>query len=264
MLIWGVHVHVGRAAPRARDADRVVAAELVPAPAGAVRLLADLGRHRHRLRQQPGDDVPAAADGRAAVPVRDLGRSTRRTPTTSCTTGVIEDLDEIRWDVRPAPHLGTVEVRISDGVSDVRRDAGAGGADPLPGGRPRRPARRRGAAADDAAVARAGEQVAGRALRPRRLDHPRRRRPASACSSTTSPTCSSGWPRWPAGSAAPTSWRWSRRSRAAARRTSGSAGGRGHRWRPGRGGGLGGERPDVIPGYPGIATVCRRRNAGEV
>ena len=63
-----------RRTPRARDADRLEPAQVVPPPAGALRLLPHLGRHRHRLRQQPGDDVPAAADRRAAVPVRDLGR----------------------------------------------------------------------------------------------------------------------------------------------------------------------------------------------
>ncbi|MFL6022133.1 MAG: glutamate-cysteine ligase family protein, partial [Marmoricola sp.] len=35
------------------------------------------------------------------------------------TTGVIEQIDEIRWDVRPAPRTGTVEVRICDGVSTI-------------------------------------------------------------------------------------------------------------------------------------------------
>jgi carboxylate-amine ligase len=35
------------------------------------------------------------------------------------TTGVIEQVDEIRWDVRPAPRLGTVEARICDGVSTL-------------------------------------------------------------------------------------------------------------------------------------------------
>jgi carboxylate-amine ligase len=34
-------------------------------------------------------------------------------------TGVIEELSEIRWDVRPAPHLGTLENRVCDGVSTV-------------------------------------------------------------------------------------------------------------------------------------------------
>ena len=81
MLIWGVHVHVG---VRREHAMPIVSApaQVVPAPAGALRLLADLGRHRHRLRQQPGDDVPAAADRRAAVPVRDLGRLRGTTPRT--------------------------------------------------------------------------------------------------------------------------------------------------------------------------------------
>jgi carboxylate-amine ligase len=35
-------------------------------------------------------------------------------------TGVIEDLSEIRWDVRPAVKLGTLENRVCDGVSNVR------------------------------------------------------------------------------------------------------------------------------------------------
>jgi carboxylate-amine ligase len=33
------------------------------------------------------------------------------------TTGVIDELDEIRWDLRPAPRLGTLENRVCDGVS---------------------------------------------------------------------------------------------------------------------------------------------------
>ncbi|GAC56998.1 carboxylate-amine ligase [Gordonia hirsuta DSM 44140 = NBRC 16056] len=36
------------------------------------------------------------------------------------TTGIIDHLNEIRWDVRPSPHLGTIEVRICDGVSNRR------------------------------------------------------------------------------------------------------------------------------------------------
>jgi carboxylate-amine ligase len=33
------------------------------------------------------------------------------------TTGVIDELSEVRWDLRPAPHLGTLENRVCDGVS---------------------------------------------------------------------------------------------------------------------------------------------------
>ncbi|GAA5227789.1 glutamate--cysteine ligase [Paeniglutamicibacter antarcticus] len=39
-------------------------------------------------------------------------------------TGVIDDLSEIRWDVRPVPRFGTVEMRISDGLSSLQ-DIGA-------------------------------------------------------------------------------------------------------------------------------------------
>ena len=199
--------------------------QLVPAPAGAVGVLADLGGRGHRLRQQPGDDVPAAADRRAAVPVRDAGRSSRR------------------YVAGPARHRGhRASSTRSAGTSGPRRgsgtDRGAHVRRRLHARRSSRalvalthclvvdldrPARRGRDAADDAAVARAGEQVARRPLRPGRVDHPRRGRATSGWSSTTSTTCSSGWRRSPRGSAAPTSSPGSRRSRAAARRTSGSA-----------------------------------------
>jgi carboxylate-amine ligase len=35
-------------------------------------------------------------------------------------TGVIEGMSDIRWDIRPAPHLGTIEHRVCDGLSTVR------------------------------------------------------------------------------------------------------------------------------------------------
>lgn len=36
------------------------------------------------------------------------------------TTGVIDGLADLRWDVRPAPHLGTVETRICDGLPTLQ------------------------------------------------------------------------------------------------------------------------------------------------
>ena len=36
------------------------------------------------------------------------------------TTGVILELGEIRWDIRPSPGFGTVEVRVCDGVPTLR------------------------------------------------------------------------------------------------------------------------------------------------
>jgi carboxylate-amine ligase len=34
--------------------------------------------------------------------------------------GVIEELNELRWDIRPSPRLGTIEVRSFDGIPTVR------------------------------------------------------------------------------------------------------------------------------------------------
>lgn len=38
-------------------------------------------------------------------------------------TGVIDDLKELRWDLRPASHLGTLEVRVCDGVPTLQEIA---------------------------------------------------------------------------------------------------------------------------------------------
>ena len=40
------------------------------------------------------------------------------------TTGVIDSISEIRWDIRPVPGLGTIEMRVCDGLADIR-DVGA-------------------------------------------------------------------------------------------------------------------------------------------
>ena len=35
------------------------------------------------------------------------------------TTGIIDHINEIRWDIRPSPHLGTIEVRVCDGMTNL-------------------------------------------------------------------------------------------------------------------------------------------------
>ncbi|MEZ0491633.1 glutamate--cysteine ligase [Kineococcus sp. TBRC 1896] len=35
-------------------------------------------------------------------------------------TGVIDGLSDVRWDIRPSPHLGTIEVRVCDGTPTLR------------------------------------------------------------------------------------------------------------------------------------------------
>jgi carboxylate-amine ligase len=39
------------------------------------------------------------------------------------TTGVIDSLSDLRWDIRPAPSLGTVEMRVCDGLSTLQEVA---------------------------------------------------------------------------------------------------------------------------------------------
>jgi carboxylate-amine ligase len=43
------------------------------------------------------------------------------------TTGVIDTISEIRWDIRPVPRLGTIEMRVCDGLSTLE-EVGAIGA----------------------------------------------------------------------------------------------------------------------------------------
>jgi carboxylate-amine ligase len=35
-------------------------------------------------------------------------------------TGVIEELNELRWDIRPSPRWGTIEIRTFDGISTAQ------------------------------------------------------------------------------------------------------------------------------------------------
>ena len=37
-------------------------------------------------------------------------------------TGVIDELGELRWDIRPSPRWGTIEVRTFDGISTLPGD----------------------------------------------------------------------------------------------------------------------------------------------
>ncbi|RNL79104.1 glutamate--cysteine ligase [Nocardioides marmorisolisilvae] len=117
MLIWGVHVHVG---VRREHVVPIVSALMKWYP----HLLAlsasspiwsgtDTGYASNRalmFQQLPTAGLPFQFETWAEFEhyAQDL-----------LTTGVIDQIDEIRWDVRPAPRTGTVEVRICDGVSTV-------------------------------------------------------------------------------------------------------------------------------------------------
>ena len=118
MLIWGVHVHVG---VRHRDHVLPIVSSLLNQYPHLQALSAsspmwggmDTGYASNRammFQQLPTAGLPFQFETWAEFEafVADQKK-----------TGVIDHIDEIRWDVRPAPRLGTVEVRICDGVSNL-------------------------------------------------------------------------------------------------------------------------------------------------
>ena len=118
MLIWGVHVHVGLP-----ERDRVMPV-----------LSALLNYYPHLQALSASSPIWAGLDtGYASnralmfqqLPTAGLPFQFERWSEYEAyandlmTTGVIDVLNEIRWDVRPAANLGTIENRICDGVSNV-------------------------------------------------------------------------------------------------------------------------------------------------
>ena len=118
MLIWGVHVHVGLP-----EKDRVMPV-----------LSALLNYYPHLQALSASSPVWAGTDTGYAS---NRALMFQQLPTAGLpfqfetwaefesfthdqlTTGVIDELSEIRWDVRPSPRLGTLENRICDGVSTM-------------------------------------------------------------------------------------------------------------------------------------------------
>lgn len=117
MLIWGVHVHVGLP-----EQDRVMPV-----------LSSLLNHYPHLLALSASSPIWAGTDtGYASnralmfqqLPTAGLPfqfqkwSEFERFAEDQLVTGVIEELSEIRWDVRPAVHLGTLENRVCDGLSN--------------------------------------------------------------------------------------------------------------------------------------------------
>jgi glutamate---cysteine ligase / carboxylate-amine ligase len=119
MLIWGVHVHVGL--PDQRRVMPVLSALLNYYPhlqalsaSSPIWDGLDTGYASNRalmFQQLPTAGLPFQFAEWAEFEAFAHDQ---------LTTGVIEVLSEIRWDVRPAPRLGTLENRICDGVSTLR------------------------------------------------------------------------------------------------------------------------------------------------
>ncbi len=116
MLIWGVHVHVGL--PEQSRVMPVLSALLTSAPhlqalsaSSPIWAGTDTGYASNRalmFQQLPTAGLPFQFT---------RWEEYEAFAEDQLTTGVVDSLDEIRWDVRPAVHLGTLENRVCDGVS---------------------------------------------------------------------------------------------------------------------------------------------------
>ncbi|GAA1923957.1 glutamate--cysteine ligase [Nocardioides marmoribigeumensis] len=123
MLIWGVHVHVGM--PRRETVMPVLSAMLTYHPhlqalSASSPMWAgdDTGYASNRammFQQLPTAGLPFQFSTWAEF--EDFVASQVK-------TGVIDQVDEIRWDIRPSPHHGTLETRFCDSVAS-RRDLAA-------------------------------------------------------------------------------------------------------------------------------------------
>ena len=119
MLIWGVHVHVG------------ISSEHKVFPILNALLL----HYPHLLALSASSPIWAGQDTGYAS---NRAMMFQQLPTAGLpfqfnewaeyegfisdqmTTGIIDHINEIRWDIRPSPLLGTIEIRVCDGVPTVR------------------------------------------------------------------------------------------------------------------------------------------------
>jgi len=118
MMIWGIHVHVG-----IEDRDKVLP---------IVGALASFLPHLQALSASSpywAGERTGYASNRALVfqqlptaglpwPVR-TWREFESYLDDMVRTGVMRDASEVRWDIRPAPRWGTIEVRACDGMSTL-------------------------------------------------------------------------------------------------------------------------------------------------
>ncbi|MFT4125876.1 MAG: glutamate--cysteine ligase [Gordonia sp. (in: high G+C Gram-positive bacteria)] len=118
MLIWGVHVHVGIGH---RDHVLPIVSSLLNYYPHLLALSAsspmwagqDTGYASNRammFQQLPTAGLPFQFG---------TWREFEAFVADQKTTGIIDHLNEIRWDIRPAPHLGTIEVRVCDGMTNL-------------------------------------------------------------------------------------------------------------------------------------------------
>jgi carboxylate-amine ligase len=119
MLIWGVHVHVGVSS----------AHKVMPIISSLLNQYPHLLALSASSPWWEGEDTGYASNRAmmfqqlptAGLPFQfQTWREFEGFVHDQKKTGIIDHINEVRWDVRPSPHLGTVEIRIFDGVSNVR------------------------------------------------------------------------------------------------------------------------------------------------
>lgn len=118
MMIWGIHVHVG-----VDDVDKVfpiigalsaylphLQALSASSPFWAGERTGYASNRALVFQQLPTAGLPWPLDDWSQYEgyLTDMQR-----------TGVMEDATEVRWDIRPAPRWGTIEVRACDGMSTL-------------------------------------------------------------------------------------------------------------------------------------------------
>jgi glutamate---cysteine ligase / carboxylate-amine ligase len=118
MLIWGVHVHVGVSS----------AHKVMPIVTSLLNQYPHLLALSASSPYWDGEDTGYASNRSMMfqqLPTAGLPfhfqewREFEGFVSDQKKTGIIDHMNEIRWDIRPSPHLGTVEVRIFDGVSNL-------------------------------------------------------------------------------------------------------------------------------------------------
>src|SRR3954468_23195336 len=118
MLIWGVHVHVGVAHRE----------QVLPIVSSLLNQFPHLQALSASSPMWSGTDTGYASNRAmmfqqlptAGLPFQfQTWEQYESFVDDHLRTGVIEFLSDIRWDIRPSPRLGTVEVRICDGVSNL-------------------------------------------------------------------------------------------------------------------------------------------------
>lgn len=120
MLIWGVHVHVGidsvdKAMPIVSGMLNYYPHLLALSASSPFWAGVDTGYASNRslmFQQLPTAGLPAEQVKNWA--------DFERYVDDEVATGIVEDHTEVRWDVRPSPHWGTVEVRFCDCTSTPR------------------------------------------------------------------------------------------------------------------------------------------------